>query len=119
LDYWIEGPVKGEGGLGFHQSVCVGQYNSPTGRKCISFGVEDQTTCDGTKCKGKVYLDGSAAGEIAFGRYRRTTPEVDKKISAFFDNLLDREGDYDLINNNCRDFSYRLFRSLEHQFGGR
>ncbi|MDY6945409.1 MAG: RHS repeat-associated core domain-containing protein [Pseudomonadota bacterium] len=119
LDYWIEGPVKGEGGLGFHQSVCVGQYNSPSGRKCISFGVEDQTTCDGTKCKGKVYLDRSAAGDIAFGRYRRTTPEVDKRISAFFDNLLDREGDYDLINNNCRDFSYRLFRSLEHQFGGR
>lgn len=21
-------------------------------------------------------------------------------------------------SNNCRDFSYRLFRSLEHQFGG-
>jgi RHS repeat-associated protein len=119
LDYWIEGPVKGEGGLGLHQSVCVGQYNSPAGRKCISFGVEDQTTCDGTKCKGRVYLDGSAAGDIAFGRYRRTTAEVDKKISAFFDDLLDREGDYDLINNNCRDFSYRLFRSLEHQFGGR
>lgn len=118
LDYWIEGPVQGEGGLGFHQSICVGQYNSASNRKCISFGVEDEKTCDGTKCKGKVYPDDSAAGPIAFGRYRRTTPEQDRQISAFFDELLGRYGDYDLIKNNCRDFVYRVFRSLEYRFGG-
>jgi len=66
-----------------------------------------------------VYPDTSAAGEIVFGRYRRTTPQQDRQIAAFFGEILNKGGDYDLIKNNCRDFSYRLFRALEHKFGGK
>ncbi len=117
LDYWIEGSAKGEGGLGFHQSICVGQYRSVSNRTCISFGVENENTCDGTKYKGKVYVDKSAAGPIVFGRYHRTTLEQDKRISDLFNELIDKEGDYDLIKNNCRDFVYRVFRSLEYKYG--
>lgn len=26
-DFWVEGPVPGEGGYPFHQSICVGSYS--------------------------------------------------------------------------------------------
>ncbi len=113
LDYWIEGAAKGEGGLGFHQSICVGKYNS-SNRQCILFGVEDPKQCESMfKCKGKVYPDNSAPGSIV--RYHYTTAEQDKQIADFFNILLGNEAPYDLINNNCRDFVYRVFRALEYR----
>ena len=119
LDYWIEGTAKGEGGLGFHQSICVGQYDSPN-RTCISFGVDDPNQCESMRrCKGKVYYDDSAPGSIVFGRYRKTNADQDRRIVEFFESLIGKEAPYDLVNNNCRDFVYRVFRSLEFRFGGR
>ena len=112
LDYWMEGSVSGEGGHPFHQSVCVRKYSG--GRLCISFGVaEDQCTQD---CKGEVYEDTSAAGPLVLGRFRSTSAIQDSEIRAYFQSLIKKEGRYYLIGNNCRDFSMRVYWTLEQRY---
>ena len=112
LDYWMEGSVKGEGGYPFHQSICVGKYSG--GRLCISFGVaEDNCTMD---CKGEVYEDTSAAGPLVAGRFRSTSAAQDNEIKAYFNSLTGKTGRYYLLGNSCRDFSLRVYWTLEKRY---
>jgi len=114
LDYWVEGSLPGEGGLGFHQKICVG---SPAGsRFCISFG-DTEADCL-FRGKGEVY-DNSAGGPGPINwRYRITNSSVDAQISGIFASLIGTPGSYSLVGSSCRDFSQNLFKSLVHKFGG-
>lgn len=117
LDYWVEGAVEGEGGMGFHQSLCVG---SPTGQQyCISFGVDDPDCATGlTGCKGKVYQDRSKPGPFVKDKYRYTSSEVDKKIQNQLASMVGTPGDYFLLQNDCRAFVSRMFNLLVNMYGG-
>jgi RHS repeat-associated protein len=117
LDYWVEGAVEGEAGLGFHQSICVGKRNGA--RKCISFGrMPGQGDCY-FKCKGHIYEDKSAPGDIYQNSYRVTSEETDIKIRKYFTSLLGTEGRWDvLLGKNCRSFSQDMFWHLLKTYGG-
>jgi RHS repeat-associated protein len=112
LDYWIEGPAPDEGGLGLHESICVGKYTG--GRLCISFGVDELQCTMG--CKGKVYEDDSAPGPLVKGRFRSTSAAQDSEIREYFRSLLGQSGRYYVIGNNCRDFSMRVYWTLEKRY---
>jgi len=117
LDYWVEGAVEGEAGLGFHQSICVGKRNGA--RMCISFGrMPGQGDCY-FKCKGHIYQDKSAPGDIYQNYYRVTSNETDIKIRKHFASLLGTEGRWDvLLGQNCRSFSQDMFSYLLKTYGG-
>jgi RHS repeat-associated protein len=117
LDYWVEGAVEGEGGYGFHRSVCVGKWNGK--RKCISFGrMPGQGDCL-FDCKGHVYYDKSAAGEIVPDNYVYTDRETDRKISKYFDSLVGTDLRYDVLGGlNCRAASGNIFNKVKERYGG-
>lgn len=116
LDYWIEGALPSEGGLGYHQKICVGK---PYGyRMCISFG-DAQDDCL-FNCKGGIY-DNSAGGPGPItDMYRYTSSTIDVEIETWFAALVgtDGPGSYSLIGNNCRNFSQNMFNTLNGAFNG-
>lgn len=115
-DYWVEGARPGEGGLGFHQNICVGK---PTGssRFCISFGEPEQPTCY-FHCLGKVY-DNTAGGPGPItSLYRITDSSVDAQIASMFAAMVGAVGSYSVIGHNCRDFSQYIFNELVSVYGG-
>lgn len=129
LDYWVEGPVPGEGGFGLHESVCVGK---PKGeRLCISFGHDDLATEDDQCVRGepvwpkpdcgRIYEDYLGPGPLT-GMYRYTSQQVDSMITALFDSILhdsiSRSEPYWLIGNNCRTFSENMYHLLVNLYGG-
>jgi RHS repeat-associated protein len=117
LDYWMEGAVEGEAGLGRHQSVCVGKWNGV--RKCISFGRKPSEGNCLFDCKGHVYYDRSAAGPVVDERYRYTDGATDRRISTYFDSLVGGQGTWDLFGGkNCRVFSEQIFQYLVATYGG-
>ncbi|MBL8310326.1 MAG: RHS repeat-associated core domain-containing protein [Burkholderiales bacterium] len=111
-DFWVEGPVPGEGGYPFHQSICVGTYRGA--RLCISFGV-DEDRCY-FNCRGAVYIDDSAPGPLIPGYYRNTGPSIDDPIRQYLLGLVGRPGTYFLIGNNCRNFSQGIFAGLDDRY---
>jgi RHS repeat-associated protein len=114
-DYWVEGALPGEGGLGFHQKICVGKPGGS--RFCISFGETPQPSCY-FGCKGEVY-DNSVGGPGPITwRYRITDSAIDAQISAMFASLIGTPGSYSVIGHSCRDFSQDLFNKLVSMYGG-
>ena len=121
LDYWLEGALPSEGGLGFHQKICVGK---PEGsRFCISYGEpEDQDGCL-FHCKGHVYNNSLPVplgrGPVIPGYYRITDSATDDKVAAIFWLLLSYgDNKYSVIGNSCRNFSQDLFSALVATYGG-
>lgn len=116
LDYWVEGAVSGEAGMGLHQSVCVGKRDGR--RSCISFGRRGDGDCL-FNCKGHIYRDRSAAGGVYGGYYRYTSSQTDQWIRNYFNMLVGTRGPWDVIGGeNCRTFSQDMFDELNRTFGG-
>lgn len=117
LDYWVEGAVPGEAGWGAHQSICVGKRDGR--RSCISFGRRPgQGTCF-FNCDGHIYRDKSAAGGVAGGLYRYTSPQTDRWIRNYFNTLVGTRGRWDVLGGeNCRVFSQDMFDELTRTVGG-
>jgi RHS repeat-associated protein len=107
LDVWIEAAEKNE--VRGHLSLCVGnpmkQYYFS-----ITFGI------DGVNAK--VYQDFSQKGEIYLDYYLKTTESNDEIIERGLRQLLGKPGDYRLMYNQCRKFSFENFKLLE-KFGER
>jgi RHS repeat-associated protein len=117
LDYWVEGAVPGESGMGQHQSICVGKRGGA--RSCISFGRKPSEGNCWFDCKGHVYRDRSAEGPLYRDYHRTTPPQVDAKIKKDFDKMLGGQGRWDLIGGkNCRAFSQDTFDNLVNKYGG-
>jgi RHS repeat-associated protein len=110
LDYWLEGPVAGEGGFGLHKSICVGRY--PNNAYCISFGVDDSCK-NAFSCTGEVYEDTTAPGKPDEWTYRRTSEESDNRMAQQLRKLVGTQGAYHVIGNSCRDFSWRVYWVLQ------
>jgi RHS repeat-associated protein len=110
-DYWIEGSVPSEGGHPYHQSVCVGTRGAE--RLCISFGTTNEPDCAVFyfDCNGEVYIDDSAEGPLVDITY--TPSDLDLEIARYFLSLVGQKGNYWLIGNSCRSFSWRIFQGLD------
>jgi RHS repeat-associated protein len=117
LDYWVEGSGPGQGGLGFHQKVCVGRGPSDAGRLCISFFDVDGSGCL-QNCNGQILQDAVLGGQVVSGMYRHTSAKVDAKIRLAFFRLIGTNGSYFLVGNNCRNFSQSIFNLLVGTYGG-
>jgi RHS repeat-associated protein len=115
LDYWVEGAQPGEGGLGFHQKICVGHPGNS--RLCISFGVAESGCY--FNCKGEVYDNTNPPAPYPItDMYTYTSQSVDNEISVWFQSLIGTKGTYSLLGNNCRNFSQNMFKTLNAAFGG-
>ena len=112
----MEGAVDGEGGMGFHQSLCVGKPTGP--QYCISFGTDPSCGNPLTGCSGEVYQDTSKPGPFIKDKYRYTSTEDDAKIRNMLASMIGTPGDYFLFQNDCRDFVRQMFNLLGNIYGG-
>jgi hypothetical protein len=116
LDYWIEGAVPGEKGFGYHQSICVGKYNSTQSyeRICVSWGMSDTDECEDEKCWATVYRDRSDPGPIVSGTHMCTSKETD--IAILKDLLVPLLGNryygYTLTGYRCRELVQNLYQYI-------
>jgi RHS repeat-associated protein len=108
LDVWIEAAHEKE--VRGHLSLCVGNPMSKN-YFSITFGKEDETN-------PKIYQDFSQKGEIYLDYYLKTTESNDEIIERGLRQLLGKTGDYRVMYNQCRKFSFENFKLLE-KFGER
>jgi RHS repeat-associated protein len=113
LDFWVEGSDPSEGGAGFHQSFCVGEYGGK--RFCQSFGVSEPDCYFG--CRGEVYEDISPAGDINWPQFRATSSEIDAEILGLIGPRTGRTGTYSVVGSNCRDYAQALWREMAQLYG--
>lgn len=94
---WIEGSSPGEPGP--HQSLGIGDPNGEN--QTVSFGVmTGQSPFGGT---GAVYLDSNKGGSIS--KYYDVPDSKLPAIKNELDRMIGQTGQYDLLTNNCRNFS--------------
>jgi RHS repeat-associated protein len=115
-DYWVEGANSSDGGLGFHQKICVGA--STSSEYCISFGETAAAAATGclNNCQGTIYHN-DGGGSVT-NMYKVTGAKTDAAILSYFESIVGTPGNYSLIHYNCRDFSQAMFNYLAKTYGG-
>jgi hypothetical protein len=102
-DVWIEDSSPHEGGLGWHQSISVGNpngtYTSYSFEMDVPFG-------------GHVYEDDLHGGKIEADMYLHTTPEEDARVMDMLSAKIGVRDWYLLFGYNCRDWSQEQFNAI-------
>lgn len=109
-DVWIEGASVAEWYVPLHISICVG---NPTGSyQCYSYGGTGRLGCyPRPYVKGIVYEDEKPGGPIQEGQYYRTTPEVDRALINYFEDIVGTPGSY-TCSDNCVTWSFDEFEEI-------
>ncbi len=114
-DVYVYNNLNIHGGLFFHQNIVDG---IPGGSEYgISFGLITGTgTFSG---KGVVYLDNGETHLYSSERLRLPAllaVPFDAYVQAYLSSLVGKTGHYNVLTNNCRDFSQSQFRKIKKMY---
>ena len=113
--------------FGLHERITVDVWNKnckKVGTFSISFGLANPNGGSFQSGSGGPAKGGNGSG-IVYQCHRpptatvatlHTTPCEDRKILAYLRSLLGETGPYNVLSNNCRDFSWHQFEIVKKRF---
>ena len=109
---WLEAATGQEGGLGFHQSVSVGDVKG--NYTSISYGSAGDGILGAFFATGQVYKDTNHGGVVIM--YYSLTPQQAKDINSYLTGQLGKTGTYNALGNSCRDWSQSTLSALVQKY---